>query len=923
MGAYGWLEDIRPENKSFSAVNLTDPELVESFTNSDEPPLLRDSTNGGFIAAPSLDHSVTAAILRNAFMSDDSPDVFKINLSSERVRKALSIIEGIRGGQNLSALLGYYFERELRSQNDKMVDIDYFIHLMRNAFPLNLSKINSTKIEILDSDEAIAANNVVDGLALINHIKKTGKDKYPFGKSNLPNSGPDNPSDAIKTAINDQVNNITNLNDAIADVAMAESVHQVVLGNYDRAAATMETYSKGNFPPIPDVIQTPRKGINITQRFGLQFEIGVSTAFKNPRSKAEPSMAKWLKSILPAPNQVAIRVNIINNDGTKQELTILQSNLELEALDLLFLLNADDEKSISALDDIIENYIYSPKTLKPNTEIKILYTERIPGKINFFQLAAQISTLRKLLLQSRPLEPLDVSLPLEAVSAENEAIFLDENRLDFAALAFQENISAIGNLISEITLLPLSAETNREKLLTKFEKFCSDLLEIISKLVLYGLPQIATGFIYEKKRVIYAALISQVQEFILRWNNQLAAFDTAIILYDDLPLGTTTEDRFLLLYQAESLISNNITSPQLGTAEEFRLLLNGKRSLFEIKLGKFVAITSATYTDLKVLLDKINEVVSIPDFDFEDFNFIEQENAMLNFIEEMENFSRSLLTDVQQRSLAAGKLLQESAVLPMGKKKVELLQSAGMKFFGEDFKMIPNFKLPERQASEWSNSYNDSTQLLHYLQNKLEDSLDFPLDEWVYSVARVREKVQQWEKLLSITEALTDKALELKAVQLPYKPNDSWLAFEHPDKYEIENDKMLYTAHYAAGFDKNAPQCGLLLDEWTEVIPSKKEDIGVSFHYDRPNSEPPQVILLAMPTEFKGQWSWDDLLDVVNDTLDQAKKRAVEPEQIDKTRYARFLPATVSSVVSHPIMPSLNYSFLNLVHNFITPQNDE
>ena len=296
---------------------------------------------------------------------------------------------------------------------------------------------------------------------------------------------------------------------------------------------------------------------------------------------------------------------------------------------------------------------------------------------------------------------------------------------------------------------------------------------------------------------------------------------------------------------------------------------------------------------------------------------------MINFIDEMENFSRSLMIDLQQRSLAADTLLKESADLPEGKKKVELIQNAGMKFFGDDFKMIPSFTLPEKQASEWSNSYNDSTQLLHYLKTKTDDSLDFPMDEWVYSVARVREKVQEWEKLLSITEALSEKDLELKAVQLPYKPNDTWLAFDYPDDYKIENDKMLYTAHYAAGFDKNAPQCGLLLDEWTEVIPSKNEEIGVSFHYDRPNSEPPQVILLAMPTEFKGQWNWDDLLDVVNDTLDQAKKRAVEPEQIDKTEYARFLPATVSSVVSHPIMPSLNYSFLNLVLNYLTPQNDE
>ena len=126
---------------------------------------------------------------------------------------------------------------------------------------------------------------------------------------------------------------------------------------------------------------------------------------------------------------------------------------------------------------------------------------------------------------------------------------------------------------------------------------------------------------------------------------------------------------------------------------------------------------------------------------------------------------------------------------------------------------------------------------------------------------------------------------------------------------------ILYTAHYTTPFNKTERQCGLLLDEWTEVIPSKEEDVGVTFHYDRPNSEPPQVMLMAMPSEFTGEWQWNDLMNIVNETLDLAKKRALEPDQIDKTAYARFLPATVSAVTVHPITASLNYAFNNLIYN--------
>src|SRR5690606_36783075 len=158
-------------------------------------------------------------------------------------------------------------------------------------------------------------SNVGDSLALINHIKETGASTNPFDKENiLKKTGPDAPSQAIKNASNEQVQNIMNLNDAIADVALAESVHQVVLGNYDRAAATMDTYSKGNFPRIPDVVQTARSGINMTHRFGLQLKPGVDpTVLPNsmpipPRSKAEPAWNSWLNSVLPNEDNVVAAV---------------------------------------------------------------------------------------------------------------------------------------------------------------------------------------------------------------------------------------------------------------------------------------------------------------------------------------------------------------------------------------------------------------------------------------------------------------------------------------------------------------------------------------------------------------------------------------------------------------------------------------
>jgi hypothetical protein len=53
-------------------------------------------------------------------------------------------------------------------------------------------------------------------------------------------------------------------------------------------------------------------------------------------------------------------------------------------------------------------------------------------------------------------------------------------------------------------------------------------------------------------------------------------------------------------------------------------------------------------------------------------------------------------------------------------------------------------------------------------------------------------------------------------------------------------------------------------------------------------------------------------VDALHETLDEAKLRAVEPEQIDKTGLATFLPATISTVTKSPISIMMNYALNNM-----------
>lgn len=57
-----------------------------------------------------------------------------VNLSSDRVRVAMSLIEGIRNGHSLGALLGYQFELILHDDYTT-VEMDQFIFHCAKRFP--------------------------------------------------------------------------------------------------------------------------------------------------------------------------------------------------------------------------------------------------------------------------------------------------------------------------------------------------------------------------------------------------------------------------------------------------------------------------------------------------------------------------------------------------------------------------------------------------------------------------------------------------------------------------------------------------------------------------------------------------------------------------------------------------------------------
>jgi hypothetical protein len=76
---------------------------------------------------------------------------------------------------------------------------------------------------------------------------------------------------------------------------------------------------------------------------------------------------------------------------------------------------------------------------------------------------------------------------------------------------------------------------------------------------------------------------------------------------------------------------------------------------------------------------------------------------------------------------------------------------------------------------------------------------------------------------------------------------------------------------------------------------------------------PPQSLLLAVPSQIRGNWDWQDLMDILNDTLSRAKMRAVEPDSVDTTIYSPLIPCVLSAFSSIPVSFTANFLHAGLL----------
>lgn len=845
LGAYGYLEDIRPAAKRLDA---SGHELQYDFDANTELSATKDPENQGYIHAPSIAHAITAAVLRTGYISNASPETdefkerFAIDISSERTRNALVLIEGIRNGQPLGALLGYQFERAIR---ERSIDLLAFVYELRKIFPLNANKIDET----VDSNlpiEVISAENSLDGLLLVEAFKS---EAAPFLNNTfaIPTV---TITSAQALAMFNEAKKLSDVLDALSDLVLAEGVFQLSKGNMTRANAMLQSLSDSDKPMlVPEITQTPKTGISITNRVCVNFaaiskmvtenvdtnsaiQMGVYGEGENinpwsgsnialtPRALTELSLNRWIGQVIGLdPTAFRCMISYETASGITTSAEIQLADLQIQPIDVLFLLGSigDFTNQDSELANLIrfrarQKFSSIPNQSSVTVNLLVRGVNWSLNILSLYELSTIIQPLYKLVTSSKYLRPNDLVTSSSDSNAETATGAIDVIELRRRLYQNSDNTIEITFPFSrffQVNTLVLSAEflqTAYSESNGIFQIFTNIVLRLReATLAVFSNPNTLT--IEELKNVLMEAYNLGVSQ--------------AIPVY---PTYTTVEERKLLLDQGNSVLK--ILDDRLSTLSD--AVQSGNLAEFE-ENEQGAQLLADT---IKSLFNQSMVVLPL---------FTAHNAAGINA-----GYNKSATILPGNDAYAVDKWVMG---LTKVRNKIKAYDSVSTcyEMFKNNFNVVQNpLKLKPIQLSQTN------------------------LDFWVaYDYSDTAKQFN--EEVINIMMTLPN-------------PNGQ-------------------TTTFNAG--SNSIFTGLMLDEWVETIPFKDQQTGVAVHFNQPNACPPQTVLLAVSPTIDGSWDWENLNDTILETMSLAKMRGVEPDHFTrntttyKNLFAQLFPTVLAEVTKN------------------------
>lgn len=324
IGAFGWVFNLKEDKKKKPVADR------ESIKSDMKLPDLKESDalytapeKAHFIAAPSIQHALTAAVLRSSFINAKKQNQATnsqicVNLSSTRVRQALRLVEGVKSGMSLSIILGMDLERYMHEAYDVWnCEMDQYIYPLRQVFP------QVTQIEAEDSKANDYVMQVINGEALLNSfIDQWGWNGSVSGwlkqhQSELSWLPLIEIKNGHKECFFKLIERLMDSYDAMNDLLLSEGVHRLIMG--DRAAyrAISKFLAKGECS-IPDmqILDIPSEHVVVTHKAGVLLPRVLETSNK-VMCDAEPALNAWIEGQFNGMENVLFFVKAEKNGKTE------------------------------------------------------------------------------------------------------------------------------------------------------------------------------------------------------------------------------------------------------------------------------------------------------------------------------------------------------------------------------------------------------------------------------------------------------------------------------------------------------------------------------------------------------------------------------------------------------------------------------
>lgn len=864
IGAYGWVDGLKP----------------------------RDSTTDscGFIHTPSRGQAAAAAVLHNAYLThnynDAQPNPFSINLNSERVRRGLRLLEGIRQGQTLGALLGYQFERELHEHR-----LDRFIDDFRRAFPLVVSK--ETETNEGESADDLGARNVVDGLQLL----RWWQDREHYtGTSNVRDIGVidsylarvDEPFVTLKK----EVERLVEALDCVNDLLTYEGVYQTVQGNYERGGAALDAASGNAHPPEIESVKTPVSGKLFGHRVCMLFppEPADTTAEDDHRGRAEPRIAAWLAGLWSDLAEIAchyhyqndsLRINI--NEADVNALTVLPG---ISSTDSQLVFDYRDQNgSFETLDDL-DNIDSLNSVALQALKRWVMTGKEINNAQQYYEhININTADVTELLL-----------LGIDAAQAD-------------AIIVYRTDISLIRRLAELKVILAddtFNVDAIRRFATTGINNLSVAELQLSHSDLLYLSTSPPQGEETEiEQRIRYFVR----HEYALRHDtvveiDMLAPEDFDFGLGEALELGR----QLLAMLQA-----GNVLQP-----DSLRLPAEADNTQFtDDDVTNFLTRVNTAYTSLTIIAENLVALID------EANETLTDKVAALDILFEAARFGvlgaippgpddpllyihvKNTYNELIKRGTEFVKIRDTIDTTQTTVGKIEKLIEGIKILFSGGFVSLPTFSLKGGEETDrvaWAAELDQAFAQTNLLAGQDDERIHL----WLRQAAQVHPSLQDLENGLIMTEAWSQSTLEsvmpalgLGVAQLPYNNSKHWYALDDDERGSGINDTdnegrgyLSLVTVFAKGesvlpFSGDTPKlaAGLLLDQWDELIPSDTINTSVAFQYNAPNTQAPQSLLLAVPSQRDDpdkEWSLEELASIVSDTLDLAKIRSVDLDAMRK-----------------------------------------